>query len=287
MRDKSKKDGIEHRPASNLPADGVDAWYMMQRHRELELRRRRQEAEALLRGYRANAEEIITDFGANFSPTAKNRGRSSFGDPYRICRTSLGGTLSESLSDPASPVNARRQSSMARLEHNWADDESRNPAEEYGVMTNNERTPFPLTRTDFLRNRHLYSGEHYDKSSFGEGGQALYYTEGEYPEQFPMSSREERDYVPRYNNKKASYIDTSESQSRLRDADGENTRMFDPSMDFDFAGEKRMFDPSMDLQDPAKTEAPPNHFSDEAMNVPETIWRDFVSSGKYTDIPSI
>ena len=55
MRDKSK---IPHatakkQPPSDLSGAGVDAWYMQQKLREKELRRRRKEAEALLRGYRA------------------------------------------------------------------------------------------------------------------------------------------------------------------------------------------------------------------------------------------
>lgn len=54
MRDKSK---VPHTTAKPPPSDlsgaGVDAWYMQQKMREKELRRRRKEAEALLRGYRA------------------------------------------------------------------------------------------------------------------------------------------------------------------------------------------------------------------------------------------
>jgi hypothetical protein len=54
---KAQKDGtgISHKPPSNLSADGMDAWYLQQKQRELEMRKRRQEAEALLRGYRMAA----------------------------------------------------------------------------------------------------------------------------------------------------------------------------------------------------------------------------------------
>jgi hypothetical protein len=54
---RAQKDGsgISHKPPSNLSADGMDAWYIQQKQRELELRKRRQEAEALLRGYRMSA----------------------------------------------------------------------------------------------------------------------------------------------------------------------------------------------------------------------------------------
>ena len=39
-------------PPAHLSADGIDAWYMQQRNRDKEMRRRRNEAEAMLRGYR-------------------------------------------------------------------------------------------------------------------------------------------------------------------------------------------------------------------------------------------
>lgn len=52
MRNKSQEREISHQPPSHLSADGLDSWYMQQRKREQELRERRKEAEALLRGYR-------------------------------------------------------------------------------------------------------------------------------------------------------------------------------------------------------------------------------------------
>ena len=53
MRDKQKAaDVIGGKPPTNLSADGMDAWYLAVRQREREMKARRQEAEALLRGYR-------------------------------------------------------------------------------------------------------------------------------------------------------------------------------------------------------------------------------------------
>lgn len=50
MRDKIKASNAS--APSNLSADGMDAWFFQQKQREQEMKRRRQEAEALLRGYR-------------------------------------------------------------------------------------------------------------------------------------------------------------------------------------------------------------------------------------------
>lgn len=81
---KAQKDGsISHQPPSNLSADGMDAWYLQQKQREMELRERRREAEAMLRGYRMSATGIPR--------SASMRG---FGSPMSA--------VSESLDDPDS-----------------------------------------------------------------------------------------------------------------------------------------------------------------------------------------
>jgi hypothetical protein len=54
MRDKSKAYDPFAKPPANLSSDGMDAWYLQQRKREQELKKRRQEAENLLRGYRTS-----------------------------------------------------------------------------------------------------------------------------------------------------------------------------------------------------------------------------------------
>lgn len=81
---KAQKDGtgISHKPPSNLSADGMDAWYIQQKQRELELRKRRQEAEALLRGYRMSA---------NSMPRTASM-KAAFGSPMS--------NVSEALDDP-------------------------------------------------------------------------------------------------------------------------------------------------------------------------------------------
>ena len=55
MRDKQHQREFSHKPPSNLSADGMDAWYLLQRQKERELKERRKEAEAILRGYRGTA----------------------------------------------------------------------------------------------------------------------------------------------------------------------------------------------------------------------------------------
>lgn len=52
MRDKQKAAEAVGKPPAHLSVDGMNAWHYQQREREKELRKRRQEAEQLLRGYR-------------------------------------------------------------------------------------------------------------------------------------------------------------------------------------------------------------------------------------------
>ena len=101
MREKPKKGEIEHQAPATLPTDGVDAWYMMQRQREKELRKRRQEAEQILRGYRAPYQNA-----GDVSSPRYQRGRASFG-----------GTHSDSLTDPASPKSDKRHNHQC---HNYS-----------------------------------------------------------------------------------------------------------------------------------------------------------------------
>ena len=59
MRGKSKVHQIPTKPPAHLNADGIDDWYMQQRQREKEMKKRRKEAEALLRGYRASYDCLL------------------------------------------------------------------------------------------------------------------------------------------------------------------------------------------------------------------------------------
>lgn len=52
MRDKQHERRMLHNPPASIGADGVSAWYNQQRKRDEELRRKRKEAEELLRNYR-------------------------------------------------------------------------------------------------------------------------------------------------------------------------------------------------------------------------------------------
>lgn len=83
MRDKQHQREITHQPPTHLSSDGMDAWYLQQRQRERELRERRKEAEALLRGYRGDASCYSTG----------DRRRASLGTPRSY--------VSEHLDDPA------------------------------------------------------------------------------------------------------------------------------------------------------------------------------------------
>lgn len=67
MRDKQHQREITHKPPSNLSSDGMDAWYLMQRQKERELRLRRKEAEAILRGYRGCVDPYRTPTNADVS----------------------------------------------------------------------------------------------------------------------------------------------------------------------------------------------------------------------------
>jgi len=65
MREKTHEREFSHQPPSNLNSAGMDAWFLQQKQREQELRERRREAEALLRGYRGGRESL--------GPTARGR----------------------------------------------------------------------------------------------------------------------------------------------------------------------------------------------------------------------
>jgi hypothetical protein len=210
MRDKSKKEGIDHKPPTNISADGVDAWYMQQRHREQELRLRRKEAAELLRGYRAPyRDDGSIEFGV--SPRY-GRGRASLNN------------LSESLVDPASP-SGRRRSAMPRMQQGGDQREDDN-GERDGRYEGHERQQFGPERFDFLREQSSYSNEQYDRQCIAEGRDSFPGDLGDpnflSPEQQPR----------RFQSRPNLNIDTSASQNRLRDADAMKRQVqFSASMD--------------------------------------------------------
>jgi hypothetical protein len=109
MRDESrrKKEGVDHKGLNHVTTDGMDAWYMMQRNQEKEMRLRRQEAEQLLRGYRGPY--FSGEDSPAWSPRSQRKSRSSFGMPDD----------SEMLVDPA--TEKRRQTTMPRIENHFDD----------------------------------------------------------------------------------------------------------------------------------------------------------------------
>jgi hypothetical protein len=269
MRHKSKKEEWEHRPPTNLSSDGVDAWYMMQRNREQEMRKRRQEAAQLLQGwrgaYRGDDTDGSNDFGS-WSPRARPRGRASFGD-----------VSTESLIDPESP-GKRRQSTMPRLQHNWGEEIS---VRDDCIDEERERTPMGPERSSFLYERQHFDGTQYPKfderTAFSDG-RALFL------EDYSQDGFEEREPGAPYN--PARYIDTTESQNRLRQA-----RSTEGKSRYSMESGRETFDPSrystdsgregVDARQAAPVDTNPA-YNDTASEVPETVWRDFISPGKST-----
>ena len=80
MREKTQEREFSHHPPCNLNSAGLDEWFMQQRQRERDMRERRREAEALLRGYRGGRESL----GLNSTRNA----------PLRMGRESLGSVVS-------------------------------------------------------------------------------------------------------------------------------------------------------------------------------------------------
>jgi hypothetical protein len=304
MRHKSKKEEWEHRPPSNLSSDGVDAWFMMQKQREQEMRKRRQEAEQLLRGYRAPyKDDASVDTFGPWSPKSKRlKERASFGD-----------VLSESLTDPAMPA-VRRQSStprlqhdfssndnnIGRLQHNFNDNMSLGDASERTERT--ARSSFPPERTQFLNDKRHYDGtkygKHNDRTSYSNG-RALFNED----DNMSMAS-EHRQLPPPHNNHARYMIDTSESQSRLRQAGerrsygyNENRNIIETDRDgverrdavednrstkykntqFSMEGEREGREEVQSAQAPVDT---PSACASSMPEIPETVWRDFISPGK-------
>jgi hypothetical protein len=295
MRDKQRQSsGFEHKPPVTVSADGVDAWYMIQRHREQEMRKRRLEAAELLKGYRMPYQSEGTDrsgFGGSFSP----RFGMPFSPSYRRGRSSFGDAMSETLTDPSnSPTGEkRRQSSMPRLQHNWGSEDvsAQDPFQVH------QRSKFPAERTDFLRMRNEYHGDQFtipdDRNNYEEG-RALFLDE--FPEDLFTPSGlfrgEQRDWKSGGSHvaETADCIDTTASQQRLRFAEEKKTD--DPNqMSHDSRSRQLSQDPRRSgmedqlLESKKTTEGEADvevdvEAVDDAPPVPETVWRDFISPSK-------
>jgi glutathionyl-hydroquinone reductase len=83
MRDKQHQREFTHQPASsNVSGEGMDTWfYQSQKLREKELRQRRAEAEALLRGYRGGRDSLGTSHYPRESLGSPSRHPLGNGDP--------------------------------------------------------------------------------------------------------------------------------------------------------------------------------------------------------------
>ena len=276
--DQSKKRGqawtpsAHSKPALDVPA-GVDSWYMMQRYREQELRKRRQEAEQLLHGFRGYGDLSV------WSPRRQPKYRASFGFH----------SLDDSLTDPNS-IDSRRQSTLPRLEHDW---DTMGGGDDYSTSQYGERfEPHPLdpNRTSFLYDQRRYDGTQYPRTSqdmevasgvmlFSDDSAHMVeqfqpgYTpyKGRYVNRDSMTSVEERD-----ESDLQQQIDISEAEERLRLEGKSPFRGFKDTYGPEEVGPNER-NSEGDIRDgpPGGTIEPPEL---EKEPVPETIWRDFISS---------
>jgi Glutathione S-transferase, N-terminal domain len=232
---------------------------MMQRYRHQELRKRRQEAEQLLHGFRGYYDE---SFGA-WSPRKDRRHRSSFG---------LGYGMDDSLTDP--DVLERRQTTMPRLQHEWGRNEDDNSRHSQHFQPN----PLDPNRTDFLHDTRHYDGTRYPRTSQEmdvSNGVKLFSDES-------VSTVEQRG--PGYTSYKGRYshpdmnsedfdgrIDTSGSEERLRDMySGRSVGLYpDGTRAGTYFNERQS---SSEMRD-----GPPADTLPEQEPVQETVWRDFIS----------
>lgn len=256
--DRSKKKAWTHAPPSALEG-GVDSWFMMQRYRHQELRKRRQEAEQLLHGFRGYYDE---SFGA-WSPRRERRHRSSFG---------LGYGMDDSLTDP--DVLERRQTTMPRLQHDWGSngDENRRYSEHF------QPNPLDPNRTDFLHDTRHYDGTQYPRIS----------QEMEVSSGVKLFSDETADTIeqrePGYTPYKGRYInsdldaedfngriDTSGCEERLRDIYcGQPVGLHPDGTRAGLYFQQRQI--LTEIRD-----GPPEETFLEPEPVKETIWREFIS----------
>lgn len=170
----------------------------------------------------------------------------------RRSRTSFGGRLSESLVDPLA-LEKRRQSTMPRIEHNFGEDPMTTAQ---GEIPRNKLAP---DRTEFLNERHHYDGTHYERAdgnSFETGKSIFRDSEGRIIEE-----HEARDPGATYDQSR--FIDISASQNRLNSASKEYRLSTDNSEREDFSMRQGSYQ------------------EDHHSEVSETVWRDFISPGRF------
>lgn len=116
MRDKQHERNMLHNPPSTVGADGVSAWYNQQRKRDEELRRKRKEAEEMLRNYRGGRASYG---GASVCSKSTSRyghwdddftmASTRVEDPPSHVRVSSSDDVSESLHNPFPRQQQRQQ----------------------------------------------------------------------------------------------------------------------------------------------------------------------------------
>jgi glutathionyl-hydroquinone reductase len=106
MRDKQHQREFTHQPASsNVSGEGLDTWfYQSQKLREKELRLRRAEAEALLRGYRGGRESLGTSHHPRESLGSPSRHSMGNGDPD--FEPSMSSKLEDDFEKPTDPAGS-------------------------------------------------------------------------------------------------------------------------------------------------------------------------------------
>ncbi|KAG7349643.1 glutathione S-transferase [Nitzschia inconspicua] len=256
--DQSKKKAWNHAPPSALEG-GVDSWFMMQRYRHQEMRKRRQEAEQLLHGFRGYYDESL-----GWSPRKERRHRSSFG---------LGYGMDDSLADP--DVLERRQTTMPRLQHEWDGNGDKDNRQSQRLQPN----PLDPNRTEFLHDTRHYDGTRYPRTSQEmevSNGVRLFSDEmgGSIEQRRPGNTTYKGRFINSDGNSEEydCRIDTSGSEERLRNIYSGQSLRPQQSDGIRAALHFQQQQTSEDVRDGPPSE----HFSEPEL-VPETVWRDFIS----------
>ncbi|KAL3924749.1 MAG: hypothetical protein SGILL_000859 [Bacillariaceae sp.] len=248
----------------------------MQRQRDQEMRKRRQEAEQLLHGFRGYYDE---ESFAAWSPRRHSRHRSSFG---------MGYDMDDSLTDP--DLLERPHTTMPRLQHEWEANESghRRYSEHF------EPNPLDPKRTSFLNDERQFDGTQYPRTSQemevssgvrlfsdetmemveqrGPGGtpyKGRYVIDSDMDGKIDTSRSEER-----LREDMDGKIDTSRSEERLREIYGGQAQGRMP-----YRGELRgdKHSENRGISGNELREGPPTVDIQEPEPMPETVWRDFIS----------
>jgi putative glutathione S-transferase len=262
----------------------INDWYMMQRKRQQELRKRRQEAEQMLHGFRG-----YYDLEWMGSPRAKSRGSGGGGARH----LSYENPMDDHLPDPDQHI--RHQSAIPQFGSNDS-----TGSDEYGNFLSSPPNRLHPNRMSFLSEHQHYDGTHYPRTEQDmevSKGVRLFNDETaiDHVQGFPGKTPYTRRYV-------GMGIDTTESVERLRKAKSTEGNGWDNSFANNFGEDARTNlsenrfmpireqaenressgtnirdgdDASMDRDGPPQVRTQDS--VDDAEPVPITIWRDFIS----------